>query len=796
MTFARAALAAAFLLLPSCGSDDRPSGGATGSGGTPSVPQTCGPAGQPAIEGPGAADPGDHAGASGAGGAGAESGGACLIGGFDAPLGFASMTDAFAKDFAFTSLGREVLLADLDRDGTLDAVVAGATEDYAYGGSYVATLKGNGDGTFRVLGDQLTSAPGYLLIAVGDVNGDGFPDVVSAGRLTGEAELFLGAGDGTLVRSAGVTLPAPTGQVMESLTLGDFNRDGRLDILTEFAILLGHGDGTFDEGVENTGGFLADLDGDHRLDGVRFSDKGMAVSLQLCDGSFGRPVVYPIGASVTEWLLTDLDASGTLDLVTTDSMGDVTLLRGGGDGTFAPAEVMASDPLLTTEQVFPSRPAGGRLLATDADQDGVVDLLVVRTDVVLLRGLGGGALGPPAALRGGSAPESLAVGDVNRDGHPDFVVGEWTYEPGFDIDVSVMLGKAGGAYTPVKRVTESISELLSVTAGDLNGDGHPDLCEAYLQDNGKDAVQVRLGQDDGTFGEPTAYPVPPVSLAARLADLDGDGKLDWIAPGCNGDGVSVLLGLGDGTFAAAGKIPLVRTCGGAEAYGTLDLGDLDDDGHVDAVVTNPTLGSVGVFLGDGAGGFSAPVSFSVAGNPYAVLVRDLNGDGELDAITADPTGTLAVLVGDGSGSLGEPTLIALLGRPLALAAADFDGDGLLDLAVTLEEADGVAILRGKAGGRFENPVTYPVHRYPTSLAVGDLNADGTLDLAVGSLISTSVLYGAGDGTFRATESYGIRGAGPAVQILDLNGDERADLLLPSQFSWVDEVFGNAPRSCQ
>jgi len=299
----------------------------------------------------------------------------------------------------------------------------------------------------------------------------------------------------------------------------------------------------------------------------------------------------------------------------------------------------------------------------------------------------------------------------------------------------------------------------------------------------------------GAFGEPVPYLTPPVSLTARLTDVDGDGKLDWVAPGCNGDRVSVLLGLGDGTL-LEGQHVLAQKCTGIEAYGLLDLGDLDGDGHVDAVITSARLGTVGVFLGDGAGGFGTPTDFPVQKNPYAVLARDVSGDGKLDVITTDSSGSLAILLGDGHGSLGEPTLIELTGRPVALAAADFDGDGELDLAVARADADDVVILRGEPGGTFADPVGYPVRRYPASLAVGDLNGDGRSDLVTGNLISTSVLYGNRDGTFRPAESYGVRGASPDVQILELNGDDRPDLLLPSPFSWVDELFGAAPRKCR
>src|SRR5262245_41369823 len=159
-----------------------------------------------------------------------------------------------------------------------------------------------------------------------------------------------------------------------------------------------------------------------------------------------------------------------------------------------------------------------------------------------------------------------------------------------------------------------------------------------------------------------------------------------------------------------------------------------------------------------------PATFYQASlQPYTVAVGDLNGDGRLDAVTADGYshgGPVLVWLGNGDGTLRAPPTSLLFGSfQYGLALGDFNRDGRLDVAVTTGNhpdtgrGRGVHVLLGRGDGSFEPPRSLDPGDEPWFLARGDFNRDGQLDLAVsllnsgGDLAGLRVLLGRGDGTF-------------------------------------------------
>ena len=222
----------------------------------------------------------------------------------------------------------DVASADLDGDGHVDLVVT----DNFYWTSRVAVLLGNGDGTFQSAVTYDTDrAP--VDLTVGDVNGDGHPDVVTANEgsedpgSVGSISVLLGHGDGTLAtaQTTGVAAPA------EAIALTDLNGDGDLDAVVGqqgyVSTLLGKGDGTFDEPTDVSvpgdvhGLAAADYDGDGHTDVAVASDDGVGVLPGAGDGSLGTLTSYHSGydAGIAA---TDLDGDGHGDLVFTDLLGD------------------------------------------------------------------------------------------------------------------------------------------------------------------------------------------------------------------------------------------------------------------------------------------------------------------------------------------------------------------------------------------------------------------------------------------------------------------------------------------
>ena len=285
-----------------------------------------------------------------------------------------------------------------------------------------------------------------------------------------------------------------------------------------------------------------------------------------------------------------------------------------------------------------------------------------------------------------------------------------------------------------------------VAIADVNGDGKPDLIVGNGYDGsipGNGGVGVLLGNGDGTFQPVVTHDTGGAGSFANgvvVTDVNGDGKLDLVVANSCGDSycltgstVAVLLGNGDGTF----QPPVSYSPGGAAL--SLEVADVNDDGKLDIVVANPD-GFVGVLLGNGDGTFQPAQTYASGGTgSYSVAVLDVNSDGKLDVVVSDLCftgdcsipGGVSVLLGNGDGTFKPAVTYPSQGFAIFVAAADFNDDGKPDLAVTNEGSPGaIAVLLGNGDGTFQSAVTYSAGAGPSAVAIADVNGDGNLDLVV------------------------------------------------------------------
>ncbi|MGA7574792.1 MAG: VCBS repeat-containing protein [Terriglobales bacterium] len=553
---------------------------------------------------------------------------------------------------AFPGQASVGILADIDRDGNLDFVTNSTLYPGDGAGGFLPGI------SFQSNDGQNAGAVGSDSVAVGDINGDGLLDVVTANGYWNTVSVFLNHGGRSLVQD-GVSFWS--GNEPVALAFADVNWDGHADLIvtnaaeSDFSVFMGKGDGTFDTPTAE----------------------------------------FAIGGSPsTKAVLADFNGDGDLDAAFADNQSSVVLAMGFGDGTFQAAPT-------SNIVVAPGTNSSGTALSiasADFNGDSWPDFVVGQSStspglgVLVFLTQKDGSLGKGVTYAAGDALSYVAVGDINKDGKADIVASNWATGA-----VEVLRGNGDGTFqAPVSIALPGIAN--GIVIADFNGDGWPDVALA-----GKDpVVYILLNDGTGSLRLAGTYPISGVGYELVATDLNNAGTPDLCIAMTSTSRVAVLLGNGDGTFSAAPDFDTTLP----SIYGIASA-DVDGDGYRDLVVTSPDAGAIAFAYGNGDGTFIVPSTYVATALPTQlnpapgeVALTDMNGDGNLDIVYANAGfSSVGVFLGDGTGNFYGPSEFPAGGGSVAVAIADVNKDGWPDVVTADANFSGVSVLYNTTGSQ-------------------------------------------------------------------------------------------------
>ncbi len=594
-----------------------------------------------------------------------------------------------------------ILAADMDDDGHADLVLAHGNPDE------VRVILGDGAGGVAATHTG-AALDAVFEVAVDDLDVDGDLDVVGSigDGVAGFIATWFGDGSGALVPGGVLATPA----TVHALATGDLDTDGAPEVATS----PGFGNDVrvhpnLGNGVLGPPVILAvaspdqlrfeDLDGDTQLDLLVPSRTGNEILLFRGDGTgaLSPPESLAVGNAPFDLELLHLDGDGLLDLA---------VICGGFSGLSFHTGVGTGALRLPPQQVLDGALQG--LAVADLDGDGHFEAITTADAghrVWILEGTGTEAFGAATSVPAGGPPSGVAVGDVTADGHPDVLVPLFQLGGGF----SLLANDGTGGLLPA-AFHPTGNNTTAVALADMDEEGSLDV---LTLDRASNKLSLLLADGLGGLGAPDSWPVATQPNDLSVGDLDGDAVPDVVVVSDGSTEMTVLLGRGGGS----GDLDLGTPVDVGPAIWAVDLGDVDLDGDLDAVMVTPNADRTKVFANDGAAGFAQAHNLAATIGPIDVAVADVDLDGAPDLVTGG-VGGIGVhrgrdLVGfwpvhehhavDGSAST--------LDR---LALVDLEGSGFPDV-VTVSYSSRVSVIPNLGspwwrlgGGAAGGPVLSPV----------------------------------------------------------------------------------------
>ncbi|CAF3314761.1 unnamed protein product [Rotaria socialis] len=767
-----------------------------------------------------------------------------------------------------------LVLTDFNNDTYLDVAVAN------YGTNNIGIFLGNKTGGYAQQKNYALNASRPVFIVAGDFNHDNLVDIIIASNGTYCIDIFLGNGDGTLRYYRAYSTGYDSSPV--AMAVGDFNQDNSLDIAVansgtdNVGIFLGIGDGTFTKQYtystslnSNPSSIITgDLDNDNHLD-LLVTNSGtgsIGIFLGNGNGTFSQQTTFSINSEFRPTYIQfgNFDQDTQIDVVVVvDPINDeIYIFLRYANKTFATTTIFDG-----TFQSFPCFVA-----VADFNEDNQSDIVIVNyeTDEILL--LSNYFILPSVRqtnylVEQGSAPSSVIVYDFNNDSQPDLVTNNAAGD-----SLLILFGNDNGTYDVKLSYSTGIGSFPErLCIGDLNNDKRMDI---VIANYGSDSIGILIGENNGTFSNVITVAMAPGSkpVPVSVGDFNNDTQLDIVVGNTGLGGFTILHGHGDGnftigmTYAVQTAVPLAIYVGVFFGYGNgnfsegtfylvgslacptcIVLSDLNNDTHLDFIITVFHGGYIGVMFGYGNGTFQKLITYPIDSTTslYSIALADLNKDDQLDVIVVDTANEVVVILyayTNGSlqlerrhstGFRSNPyavttvqrknkteidIVVTLLGtgyvavlteydaaefqnetrcltgessQSYSVTVGDFNGDRHLDIAVVNSGTDDLIIVFNSGNGTFERQIQYFIgfNAFPAYVTTEHLNRDNYLDIVTVNwkYNSISVLMGQNNGIFSIPKMYSTGlGSYPMVAAIgDINNDNRSDIIIAN--SGVDSI---------
>ena len=294
----------------------------------------------------------------------------------------------------------------------------------------------------------------------------------------------------------------------------------------------------------------------------------------------------------------------------------------------------------------------------------------------------------------------------------------------------------------------------SVSIGDINGDGLPDLATANSNSN---TVSILLnttttGATIPTFAPQVTFATGSGPVSVSTGDFNGDGLPDLALANLNSNTVSILLNTTPTNATTPTFAPQATFATGAAPW-SVSIGDFNGDGLPDLALANLNSNTASILLNTTPTNATIPtfatnVDFPTGNGPISVSIGDFNGDGKPDLATANQTSNNAsILLNTTATGAATPTFATNVdfptgNRPVSVSIGDINGDGKPDLATANFNSNTASILlnttaTGAATPTFAPQATFPTGNNPNSVSIGDFNGDGKPDLATANYSSST-----------------------------------------------------------